>query len=211
MYPFCFQGGAEDIKQHRWFDGFDWEGLFTRRMRAPFVPEVRHNIIHFHLFHHTLSVVLWLLSPAAVGHGGVRIKRALVELDLLARAGGGTGLCCIFFMVARPLPDSVLRLCFSVSCRCVARRTRTTSTSTPTQRKRRRSRATRKGIPSSTSRSLSRFLEASTPERPWPVPAADRRAGRQLARGEGGRDGGYRPPLPTGAFRQAVRREARED
>lgn len=34
------QGGAEDIKQHRWFDGFDWEGLFARRLKAPFAPEV---------------------------------------------------------------------------------------------------------------------------------------------------------------------------
>lgn len=95
MYLFCLQGGAEDIKQHRWFDGFDWEGLFTRRMRAPFVPEVRGTNLHFTPIF-TLSVVLWLLTPAAVGHGGVRIKRALVELDLLARAGGGTCLCAAF-------------------------------------------------------------------------------------------------------------------
>jgi hypothetical protein len=35
------QGGAEDIKQHRWFDGFDWDGLINRRLTAPFSPDVR--------------------------------------------------------------------------------------------------------------------------------------------------------------------------
>jgi hypothetical protein len=42
------QGAAEDIKQHRWFDGFDWEALVQRRLPAPFVPEVSHcTFSHF--------------------------------------------------------------------------------------------------------------------------------------------------------------------
>ena len=34
------RGGVEDIKRHRWFDGFFWEGLVARRMAAPIIPTV---------------------------------------------------------------------------------------------------------------------------------------------------------------------------
>lgn len=140
-----------------------------------------------------LLVVLWTLIQAAVRHGGVRVTRARLESDQSSRGEGHLPLRRSSFTLAGP--DSVSRLCFSVLCRCVARRTRTTSTSTPTRRKRRRSRATRKGTPSSTSRSLRRFLEAFPPERPWPVPAADGRAGRQPARGGGGTGWGVSPTV----------------
>lgn len=35
------KGGAEDIKKHKWFRGFDWEALLQRSVPAPIVPEVR--------------------------------------------------------------------------------------------------------------------------------------------------------------------------
>jgi serine/threonine protein kinase len=35
------KGGASLIKQHPWFDGFDWEALEKKKMAPPFVPEVK--------------------------------------------------------------------------------------------------------------------------------------------------------------------------
>jgi protein kinase X len=34
------RGGAEDIKQHRWFQGFDFDGYYKKQLRAPWVPKV---------------------------------------------------------------------------------------------------------------------------------------------------------------------------
>eukprot|EP00697_Spironema_sp_BW2_P010841 gnl/Spiro4/26250_TR13087_c0_g1_i1.p1 gnl/Spiro4/26250_TR13087_c0_g1~~gnl/Spiro4/26250_TR13087_c0_g1_i1.p1 ORF type:complete len:333 (+),score=51.01 gnl/Spiro4/26250_TR13087_c0_g1_i1:103-1101(+) len=36
----CLRNGAEDIKQHRWFAGFDWDGLLNHRLPAPIIPHV---------------------------------------------------------------------------------------------------------------------------------------------------------------------------
>ncbi|XP_064388330.1 cGMP-dependent protein kinase 1-like [Halichondria panicea] len=46
------RGGLKDIKTHRWFEGFDWEGLVKRTMVPPIIPNVRHpadtsNFDHF--------------------------------------------------------------------------------------------------------------------------------------------------------------------
>jgi serine/threonine protein kinase len=35
------KAGAADIREHKWFKGFDWQALVTRSMAAPIVPEVR--------------------------------------------------------------------------------------------------------------------------------------------------------------------------
>jgi len=35
------RGGLKDIKSHRWFEGFDWEGLQKRTMIPPIIPNVR--------------------------------------------------------------------------------------------------------------------------------------------------------------------------
>jgi serine/threonine protein kinase len=35
------KNGAEDIRKHKWFKGFDWEALVSLRMQAPIVPDVR--------------------------------------------------------------------------------------------------------------------------------------------------------------------------
>jgi len=34
-------GGAEDIKQHKWFQPISWEGLLAKQMEAPFKPLVK--------------------------------------------------------------------------------------------------------------------------------------------------------------------------
>ena len=36
----CLKGGAEDIKKHKWFQGFDWESLIERALPAPIIPTV---------------------------------------------------------------------------------------------------------------------------------------------------------------------------
>lgn len=37
----CLKDGAEDIKNHKWFGGFDFNELLERRMVAPIVPQVK--------------------------------------------------------------------------------------------------------------------------------------------------------------------------
>lgn len=34
--------GAEDVKEHKWFKGIDWERLYKRKLQPPFVPNVAH-------------------------------------------------------------------------------------------------------------------------------------------------------------------------
>ena len=34
----ALQGKAQDVKQHRWFEGFDWEALAARKVAAPRRP-----------------------------------------------------------------------------------------------------------------------------------------------------------------------------
>jgi len=38
----CLKGGADDIKKHKWFAGFDWDALLARILVAPIsnVPNV---------------------------------------------------------------------------------------------------------------------------------------------------------------------------
>ncbi|KAB7506855.1 cGMP-dependent protein kinase, isozyme 1, partial [Armadillidium nasatum] len=33
------KGGVMDIKKHKWFQGFDWDGLITRTLKPPIVPK----------------------------------------------------------------------------------------------------------------------------------------------------------------------------
>jgi len=35
------RNGINDIRKHRWFQGFDWEGLRAQKIEAPFIPEIR--------------------------------------------------------------------------------------------------------------------------------------------------------------------------
>lgn len=34
------KGGSEDIKQQKWFQGFDFEALLKKQMKAPWLPKV---------------------------------------------------------------------------------------------------------------------------------------------------------------------------
>lgn len=36
-----YQKGERDIEKHKWFDGFNWEGLRTRTKAPPIVPQIR--------------------------------------------------------------------------------------------------------------------------------------------------------------------------
>lgn len=40
-------GKAEDVKRHRWFDGFDWTGLESRRLSPPRTPRVRPDALQW--------------------------------------------------------------------------------------------------------------------------------------------------------------------
>ncbi|KAL3285204.1 hypothetical protein HHI36_019319 [Cryptolaemus montrouzieri] len=35
------KGGIQDIRKHRWFQGFDWDGLVSRSLQAPIVQPIR--------------------------------------------------------------------------------------------------------------------------------------------------------------------------
>ena len=37
----CRKGGVQEIRDHIWFKGFDWDDLYHKRLTAPFVPEVK--------------------------------------------------------------------------------------------------------------------------------------------------------------------------
>ena len=36
------KGGFKDIVKHKWFSGFDWEGLLKRTMNTPIKPVIDH-------------------------------------------------------------------------------------------------------------------------------------------------------------------------
>ncbi|RWS30568.1 cGMP-dependent protein kinase: isozyme 2 forms cD4/T1/T3A/T3B-like protein, partial [Leptotrombidium deliense] len=36
------RGGIDDIRQHKWFDGFNWEGLRSRNLPPPIIPRIKH-------------------------------------------------------------------------------------------------------------------------------------------------------------------------
>lgn len=37
------KGGANEIKRHAWFKGFDFDRLVSRQMKPPIVPKIKHN------------------------------------------------------------------------------------------------------------------------------------------------------------------------
>eukprot|EP01112_Ceratiomyxa_fruticulosa_P001789 TRINITY_DN1195_c0_g2_i1.p1 TRINITY_DN1195_c0_g2~~TRINITY_DN1195_c0_g2_i1.p1 ORF type:complete len:464 (-),score=68.51 TRINITY_DN1195_c0_g2_i1:327-1718(-) len=37
------KGGANDVKQHKWFKGVEWDLLYYKRVVAPIIPEVEHE------------------------------------------------------------------------------------------------------------------------------------------------------------------------
>lgn len=39
----CLKGGAQDVRNHRWFKGFEWEKLYAKTLRAPWIPRLKNN------------------------------------------------------------------------------------------------------------------------------------------------------------------------
>jgi hypothetical protein len=39
----CMVNGAEDIKNHDWFKGTDWDAVRRRQLKPPIVPTVTHD------------------------------------------------------------------------------------------------------------------------------------------------------------------------
>lgn len=37
----CQRNGPQDIRNHKWFQGFEWEKLQAKKMKAPFVPKLK--------------------------------------------------------------------------------------------------------------------------------------------------------------------------
>ena len=35
------KGGVGDIRKHRWFQGFDWQGLRDEKIEAPLIPSIK--------------------------------------------------------------------------------------------------------------------------------------------------------------------------
>lgn len=38
------KGGIRDIQKHKWFDGFNWEGLRTRQLAVPIMPKISSHV-----------------------------------------------------------------------------------------------------------------------------------------------------------------------
>lgn len=39
----CTVDGARGIKSHKWFYGFDWDALFNKTMKSPYIPKIKSN------------------------------------------------------------------------------------------------------------------------------------------------------------------------
>lgn len=51
--------GMKDIKKHKWFEGFNWEELRKRTLKAPYVPTVRELMVD------RLNIVSFIVSTVA--------------------------------------------------------------------------------------------------------------------------------------------------
>ena len=38
-----YTDGIQELKNHKWFDGFDWEGVYNKKLVAPFIPKKEGN------------------------------------------------------------------------------------------------------------------------------------------------------------------------
>jgi len=36
--------GVKDVQKHKWFEGFNWEGLAERSLPTPYVPSVKSSV-----------------------------------------------------------------------------------------------------------------------------------------------------------------------
>lgn len=37
----CLRGGAEDIKQHKWFRSINWQACYDKQLQPPFIPPTK--------------------------------------------------------------------------------------------------------------------------------------------------------------------------
>lgn len=37
----ALRGTAENLKNHKWFNGMDWENLVCKKIKAPYVPKIK--------------------------------------------------------------------------------------------------------------------------------------------------------------------------
>merc|ERR1712070_1156987 len=37
----CLRNGAQDVKDHKWFDGIDWDALVGKKLPAPWKPTIK--------------------------------------------------------------------------------------------------------------------------------------------------------------------------
>jgi len=42
--------GVKDVQKHKWFEGFNWEGLKKRTLTPPFVPKVILSVVNVLLY-----------------------------------------------------------------------------------------------------------------------------------------------------------------
>ena len=40
----CLAGGSQDIKDHAWFRGLDWRELYRKRIKAPWIPDIKSHL-----------------------------------------------------------------------------------------------------------------------------------------------------------------------
>lgn len=39
--------GVKDVQRHKWFEGFNWDGLYTRTLPTPYTPKVRTICLYY--------------------------------------------------------------------------------------------------------------------------------------------------------------------
>lgn len=59
-------GKAQDVKRHKWFEGFDWESLEARRVLAPRKPKVGADDASMQAGWSTSCLFLYLLVELGV-------------------------------------------------------------------------------------------------------------------------------------------------
>jgi protein kinase X len=62
----CLRGGAEDIKNHKWFDRLNWDNVLRCTIPAPFVPKVCKTLCETVYRRSTLCHILFCVRIASV-------------------------------------------------------------------------------------------------------------------------------------------------
>jgi len=78
------KGGIRDIQKHKWFDGFNWEGLRMRSLNPPIIPSIQSHLDIQGLFQDII------LSLSANTWSGALHTLGSLLLRLLCRLGRGS-------------------------------------------------------------------------------------------------------------------------